>query len=250
MQDFQFERKTYMDTYNCDISMRATAAGILRQFNETATCNMSFWGPGYYELLSSGKALMVNRMDIEIIDPPLMEQPIVCRTWPSAPKGPIIGRCYEIERDGKTLAKGCSQWSLVDIAERRILRMSEQTFPNYRYGEFREVFPGKFRIDRQEAAAAETVGTHRVRLMDCDCNGHLNNTYYADILSDFIPELYDHENHWISKVRMHFSKEAPLGTELSIKRFRKGSAYYFQTFLESGELNFECSMEVAGPSAS
>ena len=245
MQDYKFTRDTYMDTYNTDIARRATAGGVLRQFNETATRNMAHFGPSYDELLDSGRALMVSRMDIEILEPPLMEEPVQASTWPVLPKGAVIHRCYEISRDGKILARGSSDWALVDSESRRILRMTAETFPNYRYGDYVPLFDKKLHIDKETADAMEDAGVHRVTLRDCDCNGHVNNTYYADILCDLIPELYDYEHHWVRSVRLHFAKEAPLGSEISIRRFKENNVYLFQTFLEDGSLNVECRIELA-----
>ena len=244
MDDYRFTRETYMDTYNTDIVRRATAGGILRQFNETATHNMAAWRPSYDELLNTGRALMVSRMDIEILQPPMMEQPIQVSTWPVFPKGAVIRRCYEMHRDGVLLARASSDWALVEIQTRKILRITPDIFPNNRYGDYVNLFDKKFHIDKETAAAMETAGSHRVTLRDCDCNGHMNNTYYLDVLCDHIPELYDYQNHWVRSVRLHFAKEAPLGTEILLRRCKDGDTYLFQTFLEDGSLNIECQIGI------
>ena len=244
MDDYRFTRNTYMDTYNTDIARRATAGGILRQFNETATQNMAAFPPSYDALLDMGKALMVSRMDIEILRPPMMEEPIRCSTWPVVPKGAVIRRCYEITKDGELLARGSSDWSLVETESRRILRMDADTFPGYNYGEYVSLYEKRFHIGRETAASMETAGTHRVTLRDCDCNGHMNNTYYLDLLCDHIPELYDYRHHWVNSVRMHFAKEAPLGSEITLRRCMDGDIYLFQTFLEDGSLNIECQIGI------
>ena len=240
MNDCKFTRNTYMDTYNTDIARRATAGGIVRQFNETATQNMAAFPPSYDELLDSGRALMVSRMDIEILQPPMMEEPVQCSTWCAVPKGAVIKRFYEICKDGRLLARGSSDWTLVETESRKILRMDAQTFPGYRYGDPVELFDKKFRIDKETSASMEDAGTHRVTLRDCDCNGHMNNTYYLDILCDRIPELYDYKEHWVDSIRLHFAKEAPLGSEITIRRRKDRNIYLFQTFLEDGSLNIEC----------
>ena len=244
MDQYKFTRDTYMDTYNTDIARRATAGGVLRQFNETATHNMAYFGPSYDELLDSGRALMVSRMDIEILQPPMMEEPIRVSTWPSLPKGAVIHRCYEMEKDGRILARGASDWALVETESRKILRMTAETFPNYTYGDYVALFDKKFHIDKNTAESMEIAGVHRVTLRDCDCNGHINNTYYVDILCDCIPELYDYKNHWVKSVRLHFAKEAPLGSEITIRRCKSDHIYLFQTFLEDGSLNIECQLEI------
>nr|MCR4805555.1 hypothetical protein [Clostridia bacterium] len=248
-EDYKFTRQTYMDTYNTDIARRATIGGVLRQCNETATQNMTCCRPSYDELLDMGKALMVSRMDIEVLRPPLMEEPITAATWPVIPKGAVIRRCYELSKDGVLLARGSSDWALVETATRRILRMNADTFPNYSYGDYVNIFENKFHIEKETAAALENIGTHRVSLRDCDCNGHLNNTYYLDILCDTIPELYDYRHYWVRSARLHFAKEAPLGSVITLRRLKTDDAYLFQTFLEDGQLNIECRIELAGETA-
>ena len=244
MQDYKFTRNAYMDTYNTDIERRATAGGILRMFNETATQNMAAIPPSYNELIDMGQALMISRMDIRILRTPMMEEPIQCSTWPVVPKGAVIKRCYEIEKGGTLLAQGSSDWTLVETATRKILRLNADSFPGYKYGNYVTLFDKKFHIGKETAASMETAGTHRVTLRDCDCNGHMNNTYYLDVLCDHIPELYDHANHWVNSVRLHFAKEAPLGSEITIRRCKDGNTYLFQTFLEDGSLNIECQMGI------
>ena len=244
MNDFKFTRDTYMDTYNTDIARRATAGGILRQFNETATQNMAAFPPSYDQLLDMGKALMVSRMDIEILRTPMLEEPIQCSTWPIVPKGAVIRRCYEISKNGALLARGASDWALVETASRKILRMDADTFPGYNYGDYVNLYNKRFHIGKETAESMETVGSHRVTLRDCDCNGHMNNTYYLDLLCDFIPELYDFEHHWVNSVRLHFAKEAPLGSEITMRRRKDGDTYLFQTFLEDGSLNIECQIGI------
>ena len=245
MNDYRFTRDTYLDTYNTDIARRATAGGILRQFNETATQNMASLGPTYSELFDSGRALMISRMDIEISRPPMLEEPVQCSTWPVLPKGAVVRRCYEMHRDGALLARGCSDWVLVEVASRKILRMDAETFPDYRFGDYVNIHENRLHIGKELSETMQTVGTHRVTLRDCDCNGHMNNTYYVDLLCDTIPELYDYEHHWVNSVRLHFSKEAPLGAEITIRRCSDGDAYLFQTLLEDGSVNVECRIGLA-----
>ena len=115
----------------------------------------------------------------------------------------------------------------------------------FRSGDYVPLFDKKLHIDKETADSMETAGIHRVTLRDCDCNGHINNTYYLDILCDLIPELYDYEHHWVRSARIHFAKEAPLGSEITIRRCKEDNIYLFQTFLEDGSLNIECRIELA-----
>ena len=48
----------------------------------------------------------------------------------------------------------------------------------------------------------------------------------------------------MNSIRMHFAKEAPLGSEITLRRCKDGNAYLFQTFLEDGSLNIECQIGI------
>ena len=83
----------------------------------------------------------------------------------------------------------------------------------------------------------EEVGKYKVSYTDLDYNGHMNNTYYADILCNYIPELAE-GTHRVESLRIHYSKEAPLGDVLTVMRNRTDSCHYvFKTIKSSGEVN-------------
>ena len=99
----------------------------------------------------------------------------------------------------------------------------------------------------------QTVGQKEVRYSDLDYNGHMNNTYYLDVLCDYVPELAA-GTHRVSFVRVHYSKEAPLGDVLTILRsdailLREADAaqygvpadrkYIFRTIKADGEMNIQ-----------
>ena len=105
--------------------------------------------------------------------------------------------------------------------------------------------PGsKFKISREDAETLETVGQKTVRLSDVDYNGHMNNTNYVDMLCDYIPELTA-GTHRVTVMRIHFSKEAPIGETIEIKRLRTpDDKYIFRTFRSDGDVNVEAEFKI------
>ena len=123
------------------------------------------------------------------------------------------------------------------------MKVDEVDFSNYTMDEYVDVMPGsKFKISREDGetiAASEPVGIKNVKLSDVDYNGHMNNTNYVDMLCDYIPEL-EAGTHRVTVMRIHFSKEVPLGETIEIKRLRTPDyKYLFRTFRSDGELNVE-----------
>ena len=159
---------------------------------------------------------------------------------------------------GRPVAIADTQWSLVDVESRKILKVSNADFSNYWIGEHKLLVGEKFKIPKETADSMREVGIKTVSYSDLDYNGHMNNTYYLDVLCDFIPELAA-GTHRVSFVRIHYSKEAPLGDRLRVMS-TEGVAlsdeerkeypvpaekkYIFRTEKSNGELNIEAEITV------
>ena len=125
------------------------------------------------------------------------------------------------------------------------MKVEDVDFSNYTMDEYVDVMPGsKFKISREDAETLEAVGQKTVRLSDVDYNGHMNNTNYVDMLCDYIPELTA-GTHRVTAMRIHFSKEAPLGETIEIKRLRTpDDKYIFRTFRSDGDVNVEAEFTI------
>ncbi len=159
---------------------------------------------------------------------------------------------------GRPVAIADTRWSLVDVESRKILKVSNADFSNYWIGEHKLLVGEKFKIPKETADSMREVGIKTVSYSDLDYNGHMNNTYYLDVLCDFIPELAA-GTHRVSFVRIHYSKEAPLGDRLRVMS-TEGVAlsdeerkeypvpaekkYIFRTEKSNGELNIEAEITV------
>ena len=85
------------------------------------------------------------------------------------------------------------------------------------------------------------VGRKKVLYSEVDTNMHLNNTYYADVLWSYIPDVV---NKKVRGINLSFHHEAPLGCEMEIQRAEKSeNEYCFKTFVD-GNLNIEAVFHV------
>jgi acyl-ACP thioesterase len=131
-----------------------------------------------------------------------------------------------------------SYWVLVDIESRKLLKVDDVNIDNYYIGEFVELHKDKLKIPRD--LELEEVGKKEIMYCDLDTNGHMNNTYYMDVISNYIPEL-PAGTHRIKSVRLHYSKEAPFGDTITIFRAKtEDDKYLFKTVKENGEMNIAC----------
>ena len=170
------------------------------------------------------KAFVVSRMSVEIYRPIHKYAHIECDTWVTEGKAANFPRMYEMKLDGELVARAASNWALVDVDTKKLVMQGEYDLSTYPFGEEPELhIPRRFRIPKD------------VELTECrkmpvtysltDINGHMNNALYYNCLVDSLPEAADY---FISSMNVRFVHEAPLGSELIIRR---------SALMESGKLD-------------
>ena len=255
----QYTENVRLDTYRVDKNKIGKASGIWQLMQEAACHQMEAQKPSYSDLLAEGKALMLARVDLAIPEEIFLEEELIASSWPCQSSRATFLRNYTLQRAGKPVAIADTQWSLVDIESRKILKVSDVDFSGYWMGEHKLLVGEKFKLSKETAEGMGEVGSKRVSYSDLDYNGHMNNTYYLDVLCDFIPELAA-GTHRVSFVRIHYSKEAPLGDRLKILSTRAiplseeekraygvpgEKKYSFRTERADGELNIEAEIVIA-----
>ena len=174
----------------------ADSRGIMRSgaytkyMQEAANQQLRYEKPSYYELFDSGLAFILSRIHIKIYKPLRRYDDFESLTWCCPSKGVVFQRCYEIKKDNEVYAQANSAWAL-------ILPLS-------------------------------LVGKKRVMYSEIDCNMHLNNRFYSDIICDCIDNI---ENLFVTEISISFVSEAPYGCELEIYRSEPDETgrIYFRT---------------------
>lgn len=239
------ERYAYtieLDTYCCDGNQIVKPSGALQVLQEAGRRQMEAQKPSYEDILQSGKALMLSRIDMKIYDAAYVGERVEVTSWPCDSSRATFLRMYQMKKGDKLIVEISSQWVLVESATRKILKVDDIDFSNYYHGPYKDLIPEKFRIPK--TTQFEEVGKFHVTYSYLDSNKHMNNTYYANMLCDCVPEL-EAGDHRVDTMRLHYSKEAPMGETLTILRSSKGDGrYLFKTIKSDGELNVEAEITV------
>ena len=239
-----FTQKYRVRSYHVDRNGIAKPAFLLQEMQDAGDRQMFTEKPSYHDFLQEGKSFMLSRIDMVFHREIRMDDVIDVSSWPCQGRRATFPRCYHMEIDGKTVAEAFSHWTLVGVEDRKILTVEDADFSRYTMGEPKNLMKGKLRITGEEAEAMEAVCQKKICYSDIDCNGHMNNTYYMNLLCDWIPEL-DAQTHRVSYARIHYSKEAPLGDTVTVRRLLKEpGVYLFQTRKEDGEVNIEAEIGV------
>ena len=212
----------YTEKYNVrwhdtDANREVHPSGVLMFMQETANRQFEAAGRPLDAIRDEdGVGFILSRIAIEMSEPIHAYEDICVETFTCAAKGYSFPRGFEIKRDGKTVARAMSQWALVRVADRSLVKAEE--FP-MSFGDEAELameMPLRFRAPRD--LAWEQVGQRTIAFSDIDYNMHMNNTHYPDMICDYLSEMTGDGDRFVSSMSLSYIKEAALGDTLSVYR--------------------------------
>lgn len=236
----KFCKKFEVGSHDVDVNDNIKPSLIQRYMMDTAHEQMRMRRPSAKDMLEARKAFIMTRITIEVTDNLHAYDEIEGQTWCCGEKAATFLRCFNICRGGEVVARAESMWALIDMDTGKVCRPSEIDISAYEYGDLLEMnLPVRFKLPKD--LEFETVGKKKVLYSEVDTNMHLNNTYYADVLWSYIPDVTHKQ---ITGINLHFHHEAALGCEMEIQMAQKSeNEYCFKTYVD-GRLNVEAILGV------
>ena len=204
-----------------DSNRNAKPSVITRFFQETGNHHMRDRGPTYYELFDEGKSYILVRYSCEILKQLQAYDKVQVDTWTTAGKGATFIRSFRAISMGEEVARGYTEWAVVDINTGRLIKVDEMDTSNFERGEaIKLLIPSRFHFGKNEEM--EHCGSRHVRYSDCDLNHHMNNTHYPDMIMDFVPDI---ENKHVTAFSIRFMSEGKMGGVLDIYRTKSTEVF-------------------------
>lgn len=173
----------------------------------------------------SGTGFLLSRMAIEILAPLHAYDDIEVDTFTCRGHGVTFPRGFEIRRGGVTVARATSNWALVRLADRSLVRVEDEPLLFEDEPEIAVSMPLRHRAPRD--AVWQTVGERCIVWADLDYNLHMNNTKYPDMLADFLPDPLGVR---VTGLSLSYLREAAFGDTLTVERADGSDGlYYFRT---------------------
>lgn len=159
------------------------------------------------------QAFIISRMSLEIYGGIPVDEEIECSSWYSVGRAANFPRSYEFSAGGEVKARGYSNWALLDIDKKKIIRNKDYGKLSDELAEERAVLalPDKFRIPAE--AELTLVDEFKVGYSMTDINRHMNNVKYVNPMCDNIPEIRDRV---IKGFSIHYAHEAVEGEKLDV----------------------------------
>lgn len=185
---------------------------LLRICQDVSEQNLALLGLGYEKMCADGIVFLLITNRVKIRRMPVHNEMITVKTHPRGVLGAQFYRDFIIYSGEEAIIE-VMQTSIIANAEtHRILRPKE--FLNY------GVFSGD-KVPEENRIPKITVpkdlpflGERPVRFSDLDYNMHLNNTVYADIITDFLPGGAAGRQY--AEIQINYVTESALGDTLQI----------------------------------
>ena len=191
-----------MASYDISPDHRLTVVALLRQLHDVAQSHASSHGFGYTGLLEQGQAWALASLWLQLDEAlPIGESRITIATAVSRAAGPVVFRAYRVYYDSRLICTGESMWALIDLKTRRTATPDADLRQCLREITIRSA--NKSAVSRlPDAGPYPILHQRRVRLHDCDFNGHLNNTVMVQWMLDAAAEGLHQRAHSPSFVRL------------------------------------------------
>lgn len=204
-----------IESYDVQPNGYVKLSSLMRILQELAGNDLDGSNLTYMNLYHHNCAFVITKFTLQLLDNIKMYDRIVVETYPRPVRGISFQRDFIIFRDGVRVGLSSTVWCLIDLQKRSILCPDALdgigTFPTTTENPFSLPFVRR-KIDKNSLSRTNVRETYYSEL---DMNGHLNNTFYADIVFDSLPDA--------DKIQMkdlffeiNFKNESRLGEKLII----------------------------------
>ncbi len=198
----------------CDAQGRLSLFELLRMVSDAAVEDFNLRSMSYKALKENGLAILVSRQSFRFHQMPKTDAMITIHTWEEKSLPLQFVRSYEITdtNTGEKLVSGISNWLLVNLNNRRIMKIKDFTMrPEPTLATEHDCLePSKIVVPEDSKFLLERP----IWYSDMDSNGHMNNARYGAYVIDCLPSDFQKKN--FTDFRINYSKEAVAGQMLSL----------------------------------
>lgn len=195
--------KRLLHAYQCDRYGNMRPLILMNELQGMGDRHAEMLGIGYGYCLAHGIAWVVTHYLVDIIEMPTEREEIALITWPSIADNLRAIRDFEIRgADNRLMVRATSQWVLIDLQTRRLVRLNEHLPSDLPLVE--RAWDRKF----EKFPDFDATKTHvfKCRFDDIDVNQHINNAVYAVWATESVG--YEYRNtHKLSGIELNYKHE-------------------------------------------
>ena len=217
--------KNMVQPKSVDFTRRASVASIIGYMLDVAGEDAENKGFGISALDSASNTWVLSRLAVEITAQPKQYEEIAIDTWVNEFNRLSSTRNFRIHRGAECVAKGVSQWCMLNMESRQVVDMSllKETYMQAMVDE-----PSPISAPARLRPITPVGNTSRpVVYSDIDFNRHMNTMRYIDLIFDYVPlALIEHNNGL--RIDLNFIAEARYGEVVTIGWVNDGNIWSFE----------------------
>lgn len=180
--------KTRVESYDVQPNGIIRPSALFKLFQKIAGDDLDKTGMTYDILRSHGIVFVLTKNTVKFYDEIKRYDEISVTTYPRETRGVSFIRDYDVRIGDKVVAYASSAWVLLDINNRRLLRPNALdpigTIPTCT-DNLIEIEDKRIKFKSDDL---DETDVRKVYYSQIDTNGHMNNTFYADIVFDYLPD--------------------------------------------------------------
>ena len=208
-----------------DCTRRASVATIIGYMLDVAGEDADRKGFGISALDSDSTTWVLSRLAVDIEAQPKQYEEIAIETWVNEFNRLSSTRNFRIHRGEECVAKGVSQWCMLNMETRQVVDMSllKETYMQAMVDEPSPISaPARLRPITPVGSASRPVV-----YSDIDFNRHVNTLRYIDLIFDNVPLELIEKNEGL-RIDINFIAEALYGETLTIGWSEEGNVWNFE----------------------
>ena len=229
---------------DCDPYDVLKPSSLLSFLEESACLSADELGFGYGAVAPKNLGFIIVNSYVELARPLKLGEVLELHTWPLRPKNVIFFRDYELYVKGEKVGAATTRWCMIDTRTFRMMPTSvfftDSDFSGYNTE--RSIDFNTWKIPA--LADGELAYSKKVSYSDYDHYFHVNNTKYADFMTDTfsVDEL---ENKFIKKLQITYVKQCKIGEVIDLFKKLDGNTYLIEGRVD-GEVRVQFKVELDG----
>ena len=182
--------KAKIQSYEVQPNGNMRISTLFRLFQKIAGDDLDKTGLTYDFLRDKGIIFVITKMSIKFYSNIKTSDHIEIITRPRGCRGASFIRDFDVKIDGKRVAYASSSWALINTQTRSLLRpTSLDEFGGVPCDSDDIIVLDDSRI-KLDASLLQRTDVRKVYYSQIDKNNHMNNTFYPDIVYDYIPDVF------------------------------------------------------------
>lgn len=184
-----YKQDIEIPSYLCDVDDRLHVWAAVRLCQEVTEYHGNATGIGFKTLLEQNRAWVITRAFYDVKRLPDAFEKVQFKTWSRGNNGLLAFRDYMVTAEnGEVLLTGTSSWAMIDMTQRRVLRLNDLIANYENHSDKATEFDVLPRLMTPKMTDEDIVMRRTVSFAMLDHTQHVNNSEYIRMIFDYLYE--------------------------------------------------------------